>query len=113
VETSLPLFLHLARSGEVPLSVLQRAAMDRPARWLGLPVGRLSVGHRGDFLVVDFRQRREIRARDLHGECGWSPYEGRTAVFPAHHLRRGSPIVEDGEYVGTPSGEVVRPEYAP
>jgi dihydroorotase len=95
------------------LGTLLAAACDRPARWLGVPLGRIAVGHRADLLVVDFRKRTELRGRDLHAAVGWTPFEGRSAVFPQHHLRAGVPIVDDGEYVGTSSGRVVRPEYAP
>jgi dihydroorotase len=112
VETMLPLLLEKARLGRIELATLLAAACDRPARWLGMPIGRIAVGHRADLLVVDFRQRREVRGRELHGSVGWTPFEGSTAVFPLHHLRGGVPIVEDGEYVGAQSGRIVRPEFA-
>ena len=113
VETMLPLLLEKARRGRIELATLLAAACDRPARWLGMPVGRLAVGHRADLLVVDFRERRELRGRELHAAAGWTPFEGMTAVFPRHHLRAGVPIVEDGEYVGGHTGRIVRPEFAP
>ncbi len=112
VETMLPLLLEEVRRGTLELPVLLAAACDRPARWLGVPLGRIAVGHRADLLVVDFRDRRPLRGEDLHASVGWTPFEGRTAVFPRHHLRAGSPIVEDGEFVGAHAGEIVRPEYA-
>jgi dihydroorotase len=113
VETMLPLLLETARRGQIDLATLLAAACDRPARWLGAPIGRIALGHRADLIVVDFRKRRDLRGRELHALVGWTPFEGATAVFPQHHLRAGVPIVEDGEYVGTPSGRVVRPEFAP
>jgi len=112
VETTVPLLLELCRSGAVPLPILTAAVSERPARWLGMPMGRLAPGHRADLVVVDFRERSTVRARDLHAPCGWTPFEGRAAVFPRHHFVKGEPIVEDGEYVGRPTGQVVRPEYA-
>ncbi len=112
VETTLPLLLARVASAELGLDVLLRAACDRPARLLGQPMGRLSVGHRAHLLVVDFRRRTPIRADRLRSPCGWSPFEGAEAVFPVEHWRDGEPIVEDGEYVGRPSGRTVRPEYA-
>ena len=113
IETMLPLLLEEMRRGAIDLPVLLAAACDRPARWLGVPTGRIAVGHRADLLVIDFRERRTLRGRELHGSIGWTPFEGRTAVFPQHHLRAGVPIVEDGEYVGGRAGEIVRPEFAP
>ena len=113
VQTTVPLLLAKVASGELPLEVLVRTACDRPARLLGQPVGRLSVGHRANLLVVDFRARRRIRGEQLRSPCGWSPFEGAEAVFPQEHWRDGERIVDGGEYVGRPNGSVVRPEYAP
>ncbi|MCI4329727.1 MAG: dihydroorotase family protein [Thermoplasmata archaeon] len=113
IETTLPLFLDLARSGRVPLPVVVAAAIDRPARWLGLPVGRIAPGHRANLIAVDFRSRRRIEGAKLRSPAGWSPFEGKFAIFPQVHLRDGQPIVEGGEFVGRPTGRVVRPEYAP
>ncbi len=112
VETMLPLMLERVRSGDLPLPILMAAACDRPARWAGVPVGRLAVGHRADLLVVDFRARGRLEAARLHAPCGWTPFEGWNAVFPRHHLRAGRWIVQDGEYVGDRDGRPVRPEFA-
>jgi len=113
VETMFPLMLAKVRSGELDLSVLLRAACDRPARWLGQPVGRLAPGHRANLLVIDFTKRSRVVGRALRSPCGWSPFEGWEVVRPVEHYRDGQRIVEGGEYVGTPVGRVVRPEYAP
>ncbi|MHB1434569.1 MAG: dihydroorotase [Thermoplasmata archaeon] len=113
VETMLPLFLEEVRRGDLDLGVLVRASMERPARWLGQPMGRIAPGHRAHLIVVDFRDRRTIAARRLHAPCGWTPFEGWPAIFPRIHLFDGRPIVDDGEYVGRAFGRVRRPEFAP
>lgn len=112
VETMLPLLLGRVRVGDLNLSTLIAAACDRPARWLGQPLGRLAPGHRANLLVVDFRAHRPLLARDLHGPCGWTDFEGWDVVFPREHYRDGKRIVEDREFVGPLDGTVVRPEYA-
>lgn len=112
VETLLPLLLAKVGAGEVPLPVLQRAACDRPARWMGLPVGRLAPGHRGHVLAVDFRRRTRLAASRLQAPCGWTAFEGFEAVFPFEIYRDGERVVEAGEYVGRPNGRVLRPDYA-
>ena len=112
VETMLPLMLAKVRTGELSLPVLLAAACDRPARWLGQPLGRLAPGHRANLLVVDFRHRSTIEARRLHAPCGFSAFEGWEGIFPREHYRDGRAIVKDGEFVGGRGGTVVRPEYA-
>ncbi len=113
LETTVPLLLAKVGAAAVPLDLLQRTACDRPARVFGQPEGRLAVGHRANVLVVDFRRKHRIAARHLHAACGWSPFEGAEAVFPVEHWRDGARIVDAGEYVGSASGRVVRPEFAP
>lgn len=112
VETMLPILLARVRSGELDLGTLVAAACDRPARWLGQPLGRIAPGHRANLLVVDFKARHPLAARTLHAPCGWTAFEGWEAVVPREHYRDGVRIVEDGEFVGRPAGVVVRPEFA-
>jgi dihydroorotase len=113
VATLLPLLLAQVRSGTVPLPVLVAAACDRPARWLGVPMGRLAPGHRAHLIVVDPRVRTVVDVARLGTRCGWSAFAGQEAVFPLEHFRDGELIVQAGEYVGRPTGRFVRPEYAP
>jgi len=113
VETTVPLLLAKVATGDLALPVVLMTACDRPARLLGQPVGRLAVGHRANVLVVDFRSRGRVRPDRLRSPCGWSPFEGTEVVFPVEHWREGERIVEGGEYVGRPTGRIVRPEYAP
>jgi dihydroorotase len=112
VATLLPLFLARVRAGDLALARLTQAACDRPARWLGQPRGRIALGHRADLLVVDPTRRTRLRAEGLPAPCGWTPFEGREAIFPVEHYLDGRRIVEGGEYVGTPVGGFVRPEFA-
>ena len=113
VETMVPLGLARVRAAELDLAMLVAAACDRPARWLGQPLGRIAPGHRANLIVVDFKIRTRLDARRLRAPCGWTAFEGREAIFPREHYRDGERVVADGEYVGRPSGSVVRPEFAP
>lgn len=108
VETSLPLLLARTRAGDLELNTLLSAVCRRPSLFLGLPQGRLEPGLEASFMVVDFRQRRTLRARDLHAPCGWTPFEGWEGVFPTDHYLRGERLVEDGELVGRPRGRARR-----
>ena len=113
VETLLPILLAKVRAADLELGVLLAAACERPARWLGQPLGRLVPGHRANLLVIDFTKRSAVEGRNLRSPCGWTPFEGWEAIRPREHYRDGERIVEDGEYIGRPVGRVVRPDYAP
>jgi dihydroorotase len=113
LETMLPLMLAQVRAAELSLELLAAVACDRPARWLGQPLGRIAPGHRANLIVVDFKARTRLEARSLTAPCGWTAFEGWDAVRPVEHWRDGERIVRDGEYVGRPTGRVVRPEFAP
>lgn len=108
VETMLPLLLARVRAGELSLNALVAAACRRPAMFLGLPRGQLLPGMEANFLVVDFRQVKRLRAKELHAPCGWTAFEGHEGVFPREHFLRGERIVEDGEFVGDHSGHYLR-----
>jgi dihydroorotase len=113
VETMVPLFLEFLRRGDLEPRVLRCVAMERPALWLGLPLGRIAPGYLAHLLVIDFRDRRTISARHLSSPCGWTPFEGWPAIFPRTHLLYGEPIVESGEHIGRAVGKIRRPEFAP
>jgi dihydroorotase len=113
VQTMLPLLLARVRAGDLSLDTLVRSACDRPARIFGQPTGRVAPGHRANLIVVDFRARTHLEGRTLRSPCGWTPFEGWEAILPREHYRDGERIVEGGEFVGPPTGRVVRPDYAP
>jgi len=101
VETMYPMLLAAAFAGEFPIARAVEACASRPADILGLRRGRLEVGFAADFIhVTDTRE--PVRAERLHSRCGWTPFEGREAVFPQSVYVRGRPVVQDGELVAAP-----------
>jgi len=99
VETMLPLLLHQVATGEIRLSVLVRAACERPAEIAGIKKGKIAVGYDADLVAVNLKKIRPIRGDLLHSKCGWTPFEGYRAVFPDAVLLRGTRIVEGGAIV--------------
>ena len=51
-------------------------------------------------IVVDMRKETEIKGKNLHSKCGWTPFEGFSAVFPRFTFVRGEVVVEDWELTG-------------
>jgi dihydroorotase len=68
---------------------------ERPAQILHLPKGKLEVGRDADFIVVDMKRTTPVHAEDLHSKCGWSPFEGFSAVFPSMVFIRGEKVIQD------------------
>ncbi|HKZ64577.1 MAG TPA: dihydroorotase [Thermoplasmata archaeon] len=95
VETALPLLLRKAKAGDLDIARFVDVAARRPAEILGLDLGVLEPGRPASLIVVDPRDVRPIRARDLHSKCGWTPFEGMEAVFPVATYVRGELVAEE------------------
>ncbi len=111
VETSIPMMMALVKREVVPLDVLIKASSERPAEIFGLNKGRIEAGRDADLNVFDTRKVDKVSVRRLHSKCGWTPYEGREAIFPRATFLRGMMLTEDGSLVGERTGrDVVVPK---
>lgn len=109
VETALPLLLEEARRDRVSYERVRDLTAANPARVFDLPrKGRIEAGRDADLVLVNPDAAREITARDLHSNCGWTPFEGRQGVFPLWTMVRGSVVYEEGTFVGKTDGRNVR-----
>jgi dihydroorotase len=100
VETMYPMMLPFAKKGKLPIGRLVNAISENPARLYGMNKGKLAPGMDADLIVVDMKKITEIRSDAMHSKCGWTPFEGREAVFPVLTMVRGEIIVSDSELVG-------------
>jgi dihydroorotase len=107
VETSVPIMMAMVKRGQVPLERLVSAACTRPAELFRLPKGMIEVGRDADLMVIDPKMTTEIKARNLHSKCGWTPYEGFEAIFPTAVFLRGMELVESNSLVGERKGRDV------
>ncbi|HVO78137.1 MAG TPA: hypothetical protein VMS79_04640, partial [Methanomassiliicoccales archaeon] len=81
------------------------------AELFGLNKGKIEPGRDADLNIFDMRQVDKISTRRLHSKCGWTPYEGREAMFPRATFLRGMMLTEDGSIVGERTGrDVVVPK---
>ena len=113
VETMMPVMLQLVREKHIALHTLVSRLCERPGELFGIPKGRIEVGYDADLVVADMMAGTEIRADRLHSKCGWTPYEGMSAVFPKAVFLRGEVMTEDGSLVGEPAGRDVVGRTAP
>ena len=96
-ETMVPLLLARVIDGKIPLqSVIQKTSYT-PAEILGLPCAGFSVGDRADFALYR-KIPSPITPEILHSKCGWTPFEGHLALFPATVIRGGKVVYRDGEF---------------
>ncbi|MFB6310865.1 MAG: dihydroorotase [Salinirussus sp.] len=113
VETALPLLLAEATAGRLGYGRIAELTARNPAQSFDLPAkGRIEAGRDADLVLVNPEDTREIRAADLHTKCDWTPFEGRTGVFPEWTMVRGTMVYErdaDGERFAEPAGQNVRP----
>jgi len=111
VETMLPLLLEEARQDRLSYERVRDLVAANPAAIFGLPnKGRIEAGRDADLVLFDPDDARPIRGEDLHSKCGWTPFEGRTGVFPELTLLRGEVVYDarEGERFGDAVGENVR-----
>ena len=112
VETMLPLLLEAARRGRLSYERVRDLTARNPADVFDLPrKGRIEEGRDADLVLVDRDSHRTIRGGDLHSNCGWTPFEGFSGVFPDLTLVRGRVAYErdgDDERFGAAIGENVR-----
>jgi dihydroorotase len=97
VETALPLLLEFARTGTISYERVRDLTATNVADLFGLETkGRIEVGNDADLVLVDPDRSAPIRGEDLHSKCDWTPFEGRSAVFPELTMVRGTVVFENG-----------------
>jgi dihydroorotase len=108
VETMVPMAMAQVRHGRIALERLVDACATRPAAFLGVGPRALEAGAAAHVAVYDLHDEDEVTADMLHQRCGWTPYEGMTAVFPRLVVGPGGILVDDGEFhQGRPLGRYV------
>jgi len=110
VETALPLLLAAAREGRLTHERVRELTATGPARVFGLPDrGRIVPGNYADLVLVE-AEPQPIRAAELHTACDWTPFEGRSGVFPELTIARGRVAYDRNaeEPFGPPAGQNVR-----
>ncbi|MCY4731370.1 dihydroorotase [Natronomonas gomsonensis] len=108
VETALPLLLEEARTGTIDYERVRDVTAANVADIFELSnKGRIEAGNDADLVLFDPDASVPIRGEALHSKCGWTPFEGRDAVFPELTMVRGTVVYHDGEF-GEGDGKNVR-----
>lgn len=75
--TLLAVTLARVHAGDLPLLAALDLLTARPAKLLGLPVGRLEKGAPADLVLFDLERAWQVKAGQLPGKAQNSPFDGR------------------------------------
>ncbi len=110
VQTLVPLMLdHVAR-GRLSLERMVDLTSAGPARIFGVAGrGRIALGYRADFTIVDLKAKRMITNRWIASRCGWTPFDGVTVTgWPVATVVGGRVVMRDGALHGEAAGQAVK-----
>ena len=99
------MFMSMVKHNMFPLPQLVRMGAEMPAATFGVPKGKIAVGYDADLVAFDMRDSVAINPDRLHSKAGYTPYEGRDAIFPDTVIIRGEVQVTDGEFCGSNIGK--------
>jgi len=110
VETMVPLLLAETLDGPLTVERVRDLTAATPAATFGLDrKGRVEAGMDADLALYDLDRPRSIRGQRLHSKCGWTPFEGRSGVFPEWTLVRGERVYDGAmDTFGSVDGANVR-----
>jgi dihydroorotase len=110
VQTLVPVMLDHVANGRLSLERFVDLTSAGPARIYGIAGrGRIALGYRADFTVVDLNARQMITNRWTVSRCGWTPFDGMTCTgWPVATVVGGRAVMRDGGLLGDPAGEAVR-----
>jgi len=90
------------------LEVIVKMGSENPAARFGINKGKIAVGYDADLVAFDMSSISTINTDRLHSRAGYTPYEGREAIFPEYVFVRGQMQIENGEFCGDNIGEDIR-----
>jgi dihydroorotase len=110
VQTLVPLMLDHVAKGRLSLERLVDLTSAGPARIFGIAGrGRIALGYRADFTIVDLKAKRMITNRWIASRCGWTPFDGMTVTgWPQLTVIGGRIVMREDTLLGEPAGEAVK-----
>ena len=108
IQQSLPALLTIAAKNEIPLTQIAKAFSEKTADLYGLKRGKIKEGYAADLVIFDLNKEYIVKAEDLYGKCGWSPYEGETLKgYIEMVLVNGETALKDGKVTAEKYGRLL------
>jgi dihydropyrimidinase len=107
VEMRVPVMFHLVQQGRLGLERFVEVVATNPAKIMGLypRKGQLAVGADADIVVIDPSKTWTVRASEHHMSGDYNCWEGwELDGRVVTTILRGTPLVEDGRWVGSRTG---------
>lgn len=109
VQHALPAMLELYRQGKISLEKIVEKMAHNPAICFNIQDrGFIREGYFADLVLVDTKQKVEVRKENILSKCGWSPFEG--TVFHSaitHTIVSGHLAFEQGTFNESQMGQRV------
>ncbi len=112
IETTSMVMLNAVCEGKIDMHRMVSLLSEEPARLFGLypRKGSLRIGSDADLVIVDPELSYLFRQEELHSRTKLSPYDGfRFRGKVVKTILRGRTVAENGQIVGSPRGQWVRP----
>lgn len=112
IETMSMIMLNGVNQGKITLNKLSELLSEAPARMFNLypRKGSLSIGTDADIAIVDLDAEYTFHQEQMHSRTKLSPYDGmRFKGKVTKTLLRGVTTAMDGDIVGSPAGQFIRP----
>jgi dihydroorotase len=102
VQHSLQTMLELHHQNIFSLETIVDKMCHTPAELFQISKrGYIRPGYWADLVLVDPRERQQVRQDNIHYKCGWSPLEGQSFHNSiTHTLVNGKIIYENGQFTG-------------
>ncbi len=109
VQTLLPVMLNHVNDNKLSLDQLIKLLCENPVSVFGIKnKGFIKKDYDADFTIIDMNRTIEIKNKNIHSKCGWSPFDGyKFKGSPVYTIINGDIKMKEDEILGDPSGKPI------
>ncbi len=109
VQTLLPVMLNHVNDKKLTLDQLIKLLCENPVSVFGIKnKGFIKKDYDADFTIIDMNRNIEIKNKNIHSKCGWSPFDGyKFKGSPVYTIINGDIKMKEDEIIGDPTGKPI------